>query len=156
MNFLVACAVLLTVAGALLPLTARRDTIEFGAGPSADGTPYLVAFTAAVVAFGIFALAYYWEQLRVNADDIIFVVGLFFAMIGGMFAQVLAANRRAKRPLFSVSRDDLLFPLLFSIIVFYPIWTVSAGGPRGFLAVHAAFLNGYFWESVVSAAKRKK
>jgi hypothetical protein len=134
----------------------KQEGIEFGARPSDTGTPYLVAFALVAIAFGIFTVIYYWRQISAKADDVIFVVGLCLAMIGGMFVQVLAANRRAKRPLLSVSRDDLLFPLLFSVIVFYPIWTITAGGPKGFLAIHAAFLNGYFWESVVSAAKRKK
>ena len=48
------------------------------------------------------------------------------AMIGGMFAQVLAANYRARRRLFEVSRDRLLYPLLFSIVVFYPVWALGA------------------------------
>ena len=150
-----AVLVILTVAGALLPLIAKQEGIEFGAGPSDTGAPYLIIFALVAIAFGIFTIIYYRGRIIAEADDVIFVVGLCLAMIGGMFVQVLAANRRAGRPLLSVSRDDLLFPLLFSIIVFYPIWTITAGGPKGFLAIHAAFLNGYFWESVVSAAKRE-
>jgi hypothetical protein len=156
MTFLMVSVAILTLAGALLPMTAKRESVEFGASPPNTGVPYLVTFGLIVIAFGAFTTKYYWEEIFVNANDVIFVIGLCLAMIGGMFVQVLAANHRARRPLFSVSRDDLLFPLLFSIIVFYPIWAVTATAPKGFLSIHAAFLNGYFWESVVSAAKRKK
>lgn len=34
----------MTVGGALLPLTARRDNIELGVAPSDTGVPYLIAF----------------------------------------------------------------------------------------------------------------
>jgi hypothetical protein len=47
----------------------------------------------------------------------------------------------------------LIFPILFSVIVFYPIWSIATTNPRGFFVFYAAFLNGYFWENVVSSIK---
>jgi len=54
---------------------------------------------------------------------------------------------------FNVTATDLLLPLLFSIVVFYPIWAIATTAARSFFVIHAAFLNGYFWESFVAAAK---
>jgi hypothetical protein len=74
-------------------------------------------------------------------------------MIAGMFVQVLASNYREGNPLFAIEFGRLMFPLLFSLVVFYPIWSLAAGAPQNLFVFHAAFLNGYFWESVVSAAR---
>lgn len=143
----------LTLVGAGLSLVGRRPLTEMGAIPSNSGRAYLFAFAAIVLAFGIFTLGYYRELLVVHVEDVLFCVWLVLAMVAGMFVQVLAANYRARRELFSVSRDRLIFPLLFSVVVFYPIWVLAASAPHSFFVVHAAFLNGYFWESIVSAAK---
>jgi hypothetical protein len=116
----------------------------------------LIAFALIVIVFGLFTAVFFRQALFAHPDEIIFAVWLVLAMIGGMLAQVVAANYRAHNELFSVSRDRLLYPLLFSVIVFYPVWALAASSTRGFFAIHAAFLNGYFWESIVSAAKPPK
>ncbi len=74
-------------------------------------------------------------------------------MIAGMFVQGLAANYRAGRKLWDVTASQLVFPLLFALIVFYPIWALTASSSRSLFSFYAAFLNGYFWESVVTATK---
>ena len=153
MLFLELAVAVLTLIGVLLPFTLRKETTEFAAAPTPTGTPYLLAFAAVVVVFGILSGFYYREFFRSHFVDAMFVIWLGIAMIAGMFAQVLASNYRAGHGLFDISRDRLLFPLLFSIIVFYPIWAVAASAPKGFFVIHAAFLNGYFWESIVSGAK---
>jgi hypothetical protein len=144
----------LTLAGALLPLLFRRRLAnEFGAAPDAGGAAYLLIFAGLAAVFGLFCITYYWRTISARADDAIFLVGLFLAMIAGMLVQVVAMNYRQGRGLFSVNRDQVVFPTLFAIMVFYPIWAVAAAAPKGFFVVHAAFLNGYFWESIVSSAK---
>jgi hypothetical protein len=74
-------------------------------------------------------------------------------MAAGMFVQVLTTNYRHERPLLEVTPAQLVFPLLFSPIVFYPIWLVGGDRGPGAFPFYAAFLNGYFWQSVVSAVK---
>jgi len=78
---------------------------------------------------------------------------LFLTMAFGMSVQVLATNFREGQPLMSVESSQLLYPLLFSIVVFYPIWGIGASAPRNFFSFYAAFLNGFFWQTVVAAAK---
>jgi hypothetical protein len=153
MHMIEVVVAVLTLIGAGLSFVSPRPSTELGAAPAKQGAPYLVAFAAAVVVFGAFNLFYYRGALSGRADDVLFAVWLVLAMIAGMFVQVVAANYRARRALFSISRDRLVFPLLFSIVVFYPVWALAASSPNSFFAVHAAFLNGYFWESIVSAAK---
>jgi hypothetical protein len=146
-------AVILTVLGVGLSLLGRKPLVEFGAAPATSGAPYLIAFALIAIIFGLFTAIFFRLALFAHPEDVIFAIWLVIAMIGGMFAQVIAANYRARSELFSVSRDRLLYPLLFSVIVFYPIWALAASSAHGFFAIHAAFLNGYFWESIVSAAK---
>jgi len=153
MHIIEVIVALLTLIGAGLSFVGRRPSTEMGAAPAKQGAPYLIGFAVVVVLFGAFNLFHYRHDLMARTDDVLFYVWLVLAMIAGMFVQVVAANHRARRALFSVSRDRLVFPLLFSIVVFYPIWALAASSPHSFFAVHAAFLNGYFWESIVSAAK---
>lgn len=128
-----------------------------GPGESPEGAKTILWLFAALVAlFGIISLIRYWDALRRNQDSLYFAAWLFVFMVAGMFVQVLATNYRAGRPLFAVTRAQLLFPLLFSIVVFYPVWAIGASAAYSFFSVHAAFLNGYFWESVVSTASPPK
>lgn len=117
------------------------------------GIAVLLTFTVIVLIFGSFSIVHYWPLIAGNSETLMFAMWLFFAMVAGMFVQVLAANYRAGRLLFDVSASQLVFPLLFALIVYYPIWALAASSPHNLFSFYAAFLNGYFWESVVSAAK---
>lgn len=126
-----------------------------GAGRD-DGRKVLIVFVVVVAVFGLATLVRYWNVIRQNQDSLYFSAWLFISMVGGMFVQVVAHNYRDGKSLFGVTRDQLVFPILFSVIVFYPIWAIAASASPGFFPVHAAFLNGYFWESVVSTASPPK
>lgn len=152
MQYAEIAAFILTCLGVALSLLGRKPSVELGTAPRKPGTPYLLIYAAVVLLFGVFSVFYY-RLLVARIDDVLFGGWLLLAMIGGMFAQVIAANYRARRRLFEVSRDRLLYPLLFSIVVFYPVWALGAASTHSFFAIHAAFLNGYFWENIVSAAK---
>lgn len=127
--------------------TAQRARIDW-----TPGLKVLVAFAAVVFVYGVVTLVQYWSFVEQNRDQFFYAFGLFLTMIFGMFVQVLAANYRSGQPLFDVTSSQLLFPLLFSLVVYYPIWAITASASHGLFPFHAAFLNGYFWESVVSAA----
>jgi hypothetical protein len=117
------------------------------------GIAVLLTFAVIVIIFGAFSLFYYWPLISNNDQTLVFALWLFLVMVAGMFVQVLAANYRVGRPLFDVSASQLVFPLLFALIVYYPIWALAASSPHNLFSFYAAFLNGHFWESVVSAAK---
>lgn len=114
----------------------------------------LGSFAAVVGIAGILTFIHYRDVIARNQDSFYFWVWLFLFMVAGMFVQVIASNHRAGRALLDISASQLVFPVLFSVVVFYPIWAIAASASHSFFSIHAAFLNGYFWESVVSTASR--
>jgi|GEM_PF-3168097 len=167
-HILIIAAAIITLLGAFLPLLFNRQ-VSTGAAiieeipppvpgqpkpPMQSSTKLLWGLAALVLLFGIYTAYHYWGQLRINQDAFIFSLWLFVSMIAGMVVQVLVSNYHAgKTKLGDVTASQLLFPLLFSVIVYYPVWAVAASGPKSFYALYAAFLNGYFWENIVSKAK---
>jgi hypothetical protein len=121
--------------------------------PEPKGSRVLICFAAIVIVFGLITLVRFWPTIRVKESDLFFWVWLFLTMAFGMFVQVIATNYRSGQRLFLVESSRLLFPLLFSIVVFYPIWGIGASGQKNFFSFYAAFLNGFFWETAVSSAK---
>lgn len=161
---------LLSIIGSMLGLVSKRVAVRDAVAhaervtrsvdpsqppkpPMPAGQKVLVGFAVIVAVFGLLMIVRYWSFLKQNQDVVFFAVGLFLTMIGGMFVQVVVANYKAGHPLFDVTASQLIFPLLFSIIVFYPIWAIGTGSEKSFFAFYAAFLNGYFWETVVASAK---
>ena len=118
-----------------------------------SGIIVLLVFLLIVFALGALVLVSNWKQLLEHRDMVLGAAVLLVAMVGGMFARVSARNYELGHEPFDLKASQLLYPLIFSVIVFYPIWTQSGATGPSFFAVHAAFLNGYFWESVVSAAQ---
>jgi hypothetical protein len=173
--FISAIAASLTVIGSLLPIiftAIRKKKPEVGTELEVEETEIdevplptpgperwtpamkvLLSFAAIVFVFGVFVLVYYWDNIKQNPDDIIFFIGLFIFMVFGMFAQVIASNYYDGKPPFDITVPRLVFPLLFSVIVYYTIWALASMAPKGFYAFYAAFLNGYFWENIVSKAR---
>jgi|GEM_PF-5318559 len=121
-----------------------------------SGRWVLYIFALTLIAFGVFALIYYWDIIHKNTDTWLFAAGLFLVMAAGMFVQVLATNYRAGRGLFEITAVELVFPLFFALVVYYPVWASAESSPRNLFSFYAAFLNGYFWKTVVSAAKRQR
>jgi hypothetical protein len=140
------------VAGLLTIIAPLIQFITRSSQRLPPGTKVLLVFATIVGLFGLIVLRTYWPQIMDpnNRDNVLFAVGLVLAMIAGMFVQVIASNYKAGKPLFDVTASQLIFPTLFSIIVFYSVW-VTADATKTLFSIHAAFLNGYFWESVVSA-----
>jgi hypothetical protein len=121
--------------------------------PEPQGAKVLIAFAALVVLFGILTVYRYWSLFREHEGDLWFWAWLFLTMVFGVFVQVLANNHRQNLPPFRVEVSQLLYPLLFSILIFYPVWGIAASAPRNFFSFYGAFLNGYFWQNVVATAK---
>lgn len=164
MHLITILALLITLLGsglALLKLPEgslrlKAPTAGFRSGGFGDvtrGMRILTGFTVIVFAFGLLTLKRFWPEIERNEKNLYFAAWLFLTMVAGMFVQVLASNYREGNPLFVIEAGRLVFPLLFCLVVFYPIWSLAAGAPTNLFVFHAAFLNGYFWESVVSAAR---
>lgn len=138
--------VLTGIAGFLFPDRPARARTQ-------SGIAVLLVFLFIALILGAVVLASHWKQLLAARDTVLGAAVLMVAMIGGMFARVIARNYELGHEPFDLKASQLLYPLVFSVIVFYPIWVQSGSTSPSFFAVHAAFLNGYFWESVVSAAQ---
>jgi multisubunit Na+/H+ antiporter MnhG subunit len=122
--------------------------------PEPQGTKVLIVFGVLVVLFGILTVYRHWSFFTENEEDLVFWTWLFLTMVFGLFVQVLANNHQQNLPLFRIEASQLLYPLLFSIVIFYPVWGIAASAPRNFFSFYGAFLNGYFWQNVVAAVKR--
>ena len=109
----------------------------------------LSGFLLIVFIFGVITLYLYRDQMIALKDDLLFGAWLFLAMVGGMFIQVISSNYQNGKDLFEVTLSQLIYPLLFSIIVYYPVWVIAASATSSFFAIYAAFLNGFFWRTVV-------
>ena len=146
------------LAGSLLgvasKLQARKELAQHVRSALSSGAKVLLVFGFIVTVFGVAVIVKYWRDILGAADLFMFATGLFLTMIGGMFVQVLTANYRAGRSLVEVSATQLIFPLLFSLIVFYPIWSLAASAPCNLFSFYAAFLNaisGRVWSPRQSA-----
>lgn len=125
-----------------------------GRTASTPSRKVLIGFAVVCLVFGVVALWRYWAQVVTLGDSLFLAGGLLLTMAGGMFVQVLTSNYTHQKPLLEVTSSQLLYPLLFSPIVFYPIWLIGNEQGAQAFSFYAAFLNGYFWQSVVAAAKR--
>jgi hypothetical protein len=157
MNTVYMAAAAIAIVGALLipvRFLARKTGFRgtFRGAPDSSGFVVIQIFAAVVFVFGGMTAYWYRAVIAANSDSIVYAAWLALVMVGGMLVQVLSAAYRQNKT-FKVTASDLLFPLLFSIVVFYPIWAIATTAARSFFVIHAAFLNGYFWESLVAAAK---
>jgi hypothetical protein len=116
----------------------------------------LLCFAGVVLCFGGSAGIHFWNQISVSGDKMYLALGLLLTMVAGMFVQVITSNYKAgASSLFAVTTAELIYPVLFSPIVYYAIWAVaSASSSAGVFSFYAAFLNGYFWQSVVTSAQK--
>jgi hypothetical protein len=116
----------------------------------------LLGFAIIVFYFAFAAIVHYRQHIAVSADTFFLGIGLFLIMTAGMLVQVITSNYKTANRLLQVTPAQLIYPLLFSPIVYYTIWVLastSSGSSQSMFSFYAAFLNGYFWESIVSSAE---
>jgi hypothetical protein len=133
-----------------------KSTVELAATdekPEKSGITLISIIASLVFILAIATLFRYWDVVSTHTDDLLYSAWLAAFMVTGMIVQAIATNYRDSKKLLPISIDQLVYPLLFSVVVFYPIWAIAASAPRNLFVFHAAFLNGYFWESIVANAK---
>lgn len=118
-----------------------------------SGRTVLLVFLFIVLLLGVFTLIRYWNNIINDIEALLYFMWLFLTMIAGMFVQVVTSNYRNGNELLDVSMSQLVYPILFSLIVFYPVWSIGAASTQSLFSFYAAFLNGFFWETVVSSTK---
>ena len=139
-NFYIA-AIAIAVIGALF-IPYRYFTASLGhrgafrGGGSRDtgdasGFVIIKIFAVVVLLFGAFSAYWYRAVILANQELIFYAAWLVVVMIFGMFVQVLATAYRENKS-FRIRAADLVLPLLFSIVVFYPIWAIATTAAKSF------------------------
>lgn len=77
---------------------------------------------------------------------------LFLLMVGGMFARYIWELFQAGKGWSDADLKGLLIPLLVSLMVYYPLWTIASGAVN-FFSVVSAFQNGFFWQTIFSGLR---
>jgi hypothetical protein len=119
----------------------------------------LVVFFAVLGLSVMLQLYLHWRDLRTSEARSEFLrtlaygMFLFAVMVGGMFARYFWELFQSGRSLDQADVTALLLPLLVSLMVFYPLWTMVSGAPKNFFAIVAAFQNGFFWQTIFSGLK---
>jgi hypothetical protein len=122
--------------------------------PARSGPKVLSIFAALVAVYGVTATVWKWPWIAAHADEFLFVGGLCLLMVAGMFVQIVSRNFHQGRALFELNASELILPVLFAPIVFYPIWIVGKSHGHDAFSLYSAFMNGYFWESIVATTQR--
>ncbi len=119
----------------------------------------LIGFAALLAITIVIHLVLYWRDLKTIEDKdgflraLAYGLFLFLVMVAGMFARYFWELFQSGKEWHDAALKTLLLPLLVSLMVFYPLWTIASGAPRNFFAIVAAFQNGFFWQTVFSGLK---
>lgn len=155
MNSILFVALSITFIGALLSFFVQdlhyRSAFPVSKSKASNGLRVLIIFSGICVSFLCFVVWRYWPEIVKREQDFIWSFGLYLFMALGMFVQVISYNHQKGRALLNVTATQLLFPLLFSPIVFFPILGLSSDGEIKAFTWYSAFLNGYFWETIVTS-----
>lgn len=116
----------------------------------------VIVSTVFVLLFAAATGFHYRSVIRGEFDSVVFMSWLFITMVAGMMARLISTQCRSSKPQAKITGIQLALPLMFSLVVFYPIWTMATAEEHTFFSFYSAFLNGFFWESVVSNAQFPK
>lgn len=148
------------LAAMLLTLLSALAKLLIGRLPTLQ--PIVIVLLVFFVVLGVSALLQlylHWRDLRTEEarEDFLrtlaYALFLFAVMVGGMFARYFWELFQSGKTLAQASVTALLLPLLVSLMVFYPLWTMVSGSPKNFFAIVAAFQNGFFWQTIFSGLK---
>ncbi len=119
----------------------------------------LVIFFAVLGLSVLLQLYLHWRDLKTSEArneflrTLAYGLFLFAVMVGGMFARYFWELFQSRHTLAQADVTALLLPLLVSLMVFYPLWTLVSGTPKNFFAIVAAFQNGFFWQTIFSGLR---
>ena len=119
----------------------------------------LVFFFGVLGVLGLLQFYLHWRDLATSdarsnfMRTVAYALFLFVVMVGGMFARYFWELFQTGMTLSEADVTRMLLPLLVSLMVFYPLWTLVSGAPKDFFAVVAAFQNGFFWQTIFSGLR---
>lgn len=143
-------AVLMTLGSALLKLVVERLPTLQPIGV------VLVVFLVFLSVSAILQLLLFWRDLATPHARTEFLRTTSFGVllvgvtVAGMLARYFWELFQVGRSIADADPSVLLMPLIVSLMVFYPLWTMVSGAARGFFVIVAAFQNGFFWQTLFS------
>jgi hypothetical protein len=147
-------ALLMTVGSALVKLLVERlPTLQ-------PIVVVLMVFFVFLSLSALLQLVLYWRDLATpdaRAEflrTLAFGVFLFGVMFGGVLARYFWELFQSGRSVAGADPTRLLLPLVVSLMVFYPLWTMVSGATKNFFAIVAAFQSGFFWQTLLSGVTR--
>lgn len=171
MMFILLLLGFIVIVGAFLPLIAKPTTKgsfairTFGksSGSTTGREASSIAANRILMGFGILifvviviTIVLNWGKIIGNLNYGLNIVWLFILMVTGMFSKVFIENYdKDKRRFKQIKAAELIFPLLFSIFIFYPIWSIYSSTEISFFVFYSAYINGYFWENIVLDVHKK-
>ena len=111
----------------------------------------LVIFAVACLVFVLIILIVYWK--KIDWDEILYGIGLYLLMAGGMFAGVIKKSYEEKKPFKDLDAMKFWLPLILSPLIYIPILILMKTDGQGLSLISTAFLNGFFWEELIGALK---
>ncbi len=145
-------ALVMTVGSALVKLLVEKL-------PTLQLQPIVVTllgFLAFLSLSALLQLFFYWRDLATRqarnefVRNLAFGAFLFSVMVCGMLTRYFWELSRSGRSVGEADLAVLLLPMLVSVMVFYPLWTLVSGATKNFFAIVAAFQNGFFWQTLFS------
>ncbi len=146
-------AMLLTLGAALLKLAVERLPTLQPIGV------VLVAFLAFLSVSALVQLLLLWRDLATPNARAEFLRTTSFGVllagvtVAGMLARYFWELFQSGRSVADADPSVLVMPLVVSLMVFYPLWTMVSGAARGFFLIVAAFQNGFFWQTLFSGLR---
>src|SRR5574341_1534959 len=146
-------AVLMTLGSALLKLVVERLPTLQPIGV------VLVVFLVFLSVSAIVQLLLFWRDLGTPHARAEFLRTMSFGVllvgvtVAGMLARYFWELFQAGCSLTDADPSVRLMPLVVSLMVFYPLWTMVSGAARGFFLIVAAFQNGFFWQTLFSGLR---
>lgn len=145
-------AMVMTLGSALVKLLVERL-------PTLQPIGVVLVVFFAVLSLSALLQLFFWRDLATPSARAEFLRTLAFGffllgvMVGGMLARYFWELFQSGRSIGEADPTVLVLPLVVSLMVFYPLWTVVSGATKNLFAIVAAFQNGFFWQALLSGVK---
>lgn len=117
---------------------------------------FLIIFSGIVFAFIVITIILFWNKIEIQKEKALLYIGLFLTMCCGMIVRVISTNIEIGRDFFDIKISELVLPILFSIIVYYPIvLMVEDLSNKVYTLIYTSFINGYFWKTMIASLTPK-
>lgn len=104
-----------------------------------------------IVIAGAAAVYLHHASLLAHPDLVLRAAAASGMMVLGIFAEIAVTFSNEQRDLHSIRTQEVLTPLLFSLVVFFGFWSQLLTGSSIALVLYTAFISGFSWRRIVNA-----